>query len=330
MEFKDYYATLGVSRNAPPDEVKAAFRKLARKHHPDVNPGDPAAEERFKTVNEAYEVLGNPDTRRQYDELGANWKMYEQARGAGHDPFAAHGPFPGDGPGTRARTVSEDEFRRVSDGDPFSDFFRTFFGDAHGATGAGSVRAARRGGDIEHTMELTLDQAFSGVTRRITLRSDGDPHTVDVRIPPGVDDESRVRVAGEGRAGRGGAASGDLYLRLRIAPHPVYTRKGRDLYMRATLPLTTAVLGGEATIGTIAGDRVRLKVPPATQQGQVFRIKGHGMPVVPGGGARGDLYATAHVQLPRSVSGEARKHFEALAALENPAGSRERPGHSAE
>lgn len=316
MEFKDYYATLGIGRNAPADEVKAAFRKLARRYHPDVNPNDPSAERRFKEVNEAYEVLGNPETRRKYDELGANWKLYEQAQAAGGHPFAGSWPFAGGGP---VRTVSGDDLRDMLGGSAFSDFFQTFFGGADPVS-AGSGRRAqapsRRGRNLEQAIELTLGQAFTGVTRRLVLAGAGGGRSVDVRIPAGVDNGSRVRVAGSGEPGSGGARAGDLLLRVELLPHPRYTRKGLDLHLSLPIPLTTAVLGGEVTVPTIDGGTVRLKVPPTTQQGQVFRIKGQGMPSPRNSGARGDQYATVHVELPRHLTAAARRHFEALAAME--------------
>ena len=252
MEFQDYYATLGIARDATADQVKRAFRRLARKHHPDLNAGDRAAEERFKAINEAYEVLGDADTRRKYDELGANWKLYEQAQAAGRDPFAGAGPAAGGGRGTRVRTMSEDDVRRLFGDERFSDFFRTFFGAETRWTGRDGWHA---GPDVERELELTLEQAFGGVTRRITVRDGGSTRTLDVRVPPGVDDGSRVRVPGARLAARGGSPSADLYLRVRIAPHEVYTRKGRDLHMRGAVPAhLPAVLGGR---GRPAHDRRR-------------------------------------------------------------------------
>lgn len=323
MEFKDYYATLGIGRNAPADEVKTAFRKLARRYHPDVNPNDAAAERRFKEVNEAYEVLGNPETRRKYDELGANWKLYEQSQAAGGHPFTGSWPFTGGGPGARGRvrTVSGEDLRDMLGGDAFSDFFRTFFGGvdpASAGTGRREHAAPRRGRNIERAIELTLEQAFTGVTRRLVLAGTGGGRNVDVRIPPGVDTGSRVRVAGSGEPGSGGAQAGDLLLRVELLPHSRYTRKGRDLHLSVPIPLTTAVLGGKVAVPTVDGGTVCLKVPPTTQQGQVFRIKGRGMPSLRKGGARGDQYATAHVKLPRQLTAAARRHFEALAAMEGP------------
>src|SRR6266566_1822967 len=258
MDFKDYYSTLGVAKTATEKEIKQAYRKLARKHHPDVNPGEKSAESKFKEINEAYEVLGDPPKRRKYDELGANWRMYEQAgAGAGSpgSPFGGQGFDPS----------------LFGDANPFSDFFKTFFGGAGGPgtegvgggrrTRGGKPRGPRVGRDVEQEIELGLEDAYRGTTRRLSITHDGHARTVDVRIPAGVIDGSRVRVAGEGEIGTGGAQSGDLYLRIRLAPHPRFERKGRDLHTRVAVPLTTAVLGGEAEVPTFSGKSLRLKIP---------------------------------------------------------------------
>jgi DnaJ-class molecular chaperone len=335
VEFKDYYATLGVSKSASDKELKQAYRKLARKHHPDVNPGDKAAEARFKEINEAYEVLGDPEKRRKYDELGANWRLYEQAQQQGQpfpggSPFGGFGGFGGGeggawtinmgGPGG-ARTMTEEEMRDMfGTEDPFSDFFRTFFGGG----GPGPGQDARRGGrqtrtqkgrDIESEAELTLEEAYHGAMRRISIADGGHARSIDVRIPAGVKDGSRVRAAGEGEPGSNGGASGDLFLRVRIRPHPVFERKGDDLYTKVALPVATAVLGGEAQVPTITGS-VRLKVPETTQPGQIFRLKGHGMPVVGKPDVKGDLYATADIDLPRSLTRDQRHAWEQIRKAE--------------
>ena len=328
MEFKDYYQTLGVAKSASDKEIKQAYRKLARKHHPDVNPGDKSAETRFKEINEAYEVLGDPEKRRKYDELGANWRMYEQAQQSGQG-FGGGSPFGGPGgawninvggPGGY-RTMTEEEMHDLfGNEDPFSDFFKTFFGGG-GAREAGprgrQTRAPRtqKGRDIEHEVELTLEEAYHGATRRISIKQGGHARSVDVRIPPGVKDGSRVRAAGEGESGSNGGASGDLYLRVRIRPHPIFERDGSDLRAKVAVPVTTAVLGGEAQVPTITGS-VRLKIPETTQSGQVFRLKGHGMPHVGKPDERGDLFATVEIQLPRALSKDQRQYYEALAKLE--------------
>jgi curved DNA-binding protein len=333
MEFKDYYQTLGVSKSSSEKEIKQAFRKLARKFHPDVNPGDKSAEARFKEINEAYEVLGDADKRRKYDELGANWRLYEQAQQQGQ-PFPGGSPFGfGDagqggawtinmGSGSSGyRTMSPEEMQELfGNEDPFSDFFRTFFG---GGGGAGTRETARgrgrsrtqKGQDIEHEVELTLEEAYHGATRRMSIKEGGHARSVDVRIPVGVKEGSRVRAAGEGASGSNGGAAGDLYLRVRVRPHAVFERRGDDLHTRVAVPVTTAVLGGEAQVPTIPGS-VRLKIPEGTQNAQVFRLKGHGMPKIGKPDDRGDLYATVDVQLPRTLSKDQRQHYEALAKME--------------
>jgi DnaJ-class molecular chaperone len=218
------------------------------------------------------------------------------------------------------RTMTEEEMQELfGNEDPFSDFFRTFFGGGgqREATRGRAGRAPRtqKGRDIEHEVELTLEEAYHGAMRRISIKQGGHARSVDVRIPAGVKDGSRVRAAGEGEAGSNGGVAGDLYLRVRIKSHPVFERRGHDLHAKVAVPVTTAVLGGEALVPTISGS-VRLKIPETTQSGQVFRLKGHGMPVVGKPDERGDLYATIDVQLPRSLSKDQRQHYEALARLE--------------
>jgi|SRR5579862_757063 len=322
MEFKDYYATLGVPKTATAKELKQAFRKLARKHHPDVNPGDAQAEAKFKELNEAYEVLGDPEKRKKYDELGSNWRMYEQAGAAGGPRAPQGSPFGGRPAGGSGgfRTMTPEEMQEMfGDSDPFSDFFHTFFGggraEAEPRGARTSRKSARKGRDFEDEIQLHLDEAYRGATRRLTIKEDGHARSVDVRIPAGVSDGSRVRVPGEGEHGTTGGQAGDLYLRIRLSPHPQFERKGADLYARVSIPLTTAVLGGEVEVPTLAGKTLRLKVPTTTQNGQVFRLKGHGMPVVGKSDERGDLYATADVQLPRQLTPEERQHFEELQKL---------------
>jgi len=321
VEFKDYYTTLGVSKTATDKEIKQAYRKLARKLHPDVNPGDKQAEHRFKEINEAYEVLGDADKRRKYDELGANWRLYEQAEAqGGPNPFAGWTANMGGSPaGGGFRTMTQEEMEELfGEATPFSDFFTTFFGGMGGATtgrGARGRGRQRAGRDIEHEIELTLEEAYHGTKRRLALKHDGHARTVDVRIPPGVGDGSRVRVAGEGEHGVGGATSGDLYLRVRLAPHLTFERKGRDLYVTVRVPVPTAVLGGEAEVLTLSGKPVRLRIPPLTQNGQMFRLKGFGMPAVGRPDDTGDLYARVEVRMPDALSPEEREHYEALARL---------------
>jgi curved DNA-binding protein len=332
MDFKDYYATLGVTKTSTEKEIKGAFRKLARKFHPDVNPGDKAAETKFKEINEAYEVLGDPEKRKKYDELGANWRMYEQqgAQPGGGSPFAGFGG--GGGQGGGFRTMSQEEMEEMfGDQNPFSDFFTTFFGGTGSGGFGGGASAGARGGarggrarhrpgrDVEHEIDLTLEDAYNGAMRRLSMKHDGEARTVDVRIPVGVNDGSRVRVSGEGEHGVGGAAAGDLYLRVKLTPHAVFERKGRDLYVTVPLPVTTAVLGGEAEVQTVSGKPARLRIPPLTQNGQVFRLKGYGMPAVGKPDDKGDLYARIEVQVPVQISPEEREHYQALDKLKGAA-----------
>ena len=290
MEFKDYYQVLGVPRDATAADIKRAYRKLARRHHPDVNTGDAAAEQRFKAVNEAHEVLGDPATRRRYDELGASWRHYEQQT-SGAGPFAGE-PFGFGGP------------------QAFSDFFETFFGGA--AAGRRAARDGVRSSGVEHVIELSLEQAFHGSTRRLLIRGGEPARPVDVRIPAGVTDGTLIRVAGED----GPVGTGALLLRVRIRPHPRFTLRNRDLHVETALPVTTAVLGGDVEVATLDGRTVRLRIPRATQPGQVFRLKGRGMPGPGRPAAPGDLLVTARVAVPRRLSAAARAHYEALADLE--------------
>jgi DnaJ-class molecular chaperone len=323
VEFKDYYATLGVPKAASEKEIKQAFRKLARKYHPDVNPGDKTAEAKFKEINEAYEVVGDRDKRKKYDELGSNWKMYEQAQRAGgtgaqgFDPSQWGAPFGGGGQGSYCTMTPEEMQELFGDQDPFSDFFHAFFGgEPSGRAGRGGGRTrARQGRDVESPIELSLEDAYRGTTRRLNLKHDGRARTVDVRIPPGVGEGSRVRITGEGEPGSAGAASGDLYLRIHLTPDPRFERKGQDLHAKVRVPVTVAVLGGEAEVPNLGGKPIRLKIPAGTQNGQIFRLKGKGMPIVGKSDEAGDLYAAVEAELPRQLTPEERLHYEALAKL---------------
>ena len=301
MDFRDYYSVLGIGRDASQDDIKAAYRKLARKWHPDVNAGDAAAEKRFKEINEAHEVLGDPDTRRKYDALGADWRRIEQAQAAGANPLGddpfGFGDFRGG-------------FRTVHGDSGFSDFFEQFFGAGRGPRAA---PRRTRGRDVERTLELSLEHAYHGATRRLSINRGGQRRSVDVRIPAGVTDGACVRVAGEGEPGADGYAAGNLLMRIRIAPHPRFTLRGRDLHLTVAVPVTTAVLGGEVEVTTIDGATVRLKVPAGTQSGQTLRLRGRGLPAT--GAKSGDLLAAVQIAIPRHLSPAARAHYEALAEL---------------
>jgi curved DNA-binding protein len=312
MQFKDYYSVLGVAKTASDDEIKRAYRKLARQFHPDLNQGDRTAEARFKELNEANEVLGDPEKRRKYDELGANWRDHEH-----QPPSGSAGGWPGGG--ATYRTVTPEEMQDILGGDSFSDFFQTFFGGQGpaGATGRrGRPAPAKQGADVEATAELTLEEAFRGTTRRASFSRNGKEHHVEVRIPAGIKDGARVRATGEGGTAPRGGRAGDLYLTVRLLPHPRFERRGQDLHTRVPLPVTTAVLGGEVTVDTLAESTLRLKIPELTGAGRVFRLRGHGMPAVGAPDQRGDLYATVEIQVPAALTAEERRHYEALRDLQ--------------
>ena len=328
MTGDSYYDILGVSRNASDKDIRRAFRRLARKHHPDVNPSDKRAEERFKEINRAYEVLSDPDKRSKYDRYGERWEQaeaFEQARqGAGG----------GSGWFTQSFDLG-DLFARGGGGGPFERIFESVLGN----------RGPMRGQNVESVTEVTLEEAFQGTTRRLQLQSEAvcdtcggsgqiasavchvcqgagavlRPKRLEVKIPAGVRDGSRVRIAGEGRRGVSGGPRGDLYVVVRVRPHPKFERKGDDLTTEVGVPLEDAVLGGEVEVPTLSGKRVALKIPPLTQNGRVFRLSGLGMPRLEGtqtGGrpakGKGDLYARVRVVLPEKLSDHERELFERL------------------
>ncbi len=334
MEYKDYYKVLGVQRGASQDEIKKAFRKLARKHHPDVNPGDKKAEARFKEINEAYEVLSDPEKRQKYDTLGPNWQ----------EQFGAPA---GTGPFGRTRTSRGGGIPFDFDTDPthFSDFFEALFGRAGTRTGTGRTTTTttdqlrrRQGDNIEQPVDISLQEAYSGGSRKFVVQSpevcgvclgigevngrtcatcQGQGQTtrtkhIEVRIPPGVDNGSRVRVAGEGQPGIGGGPRGDLFLIISVRPDPRFERKGDDLTTEIPVDLTTAMLGGEAPVTTPDGKRLLLTIPPETQNGQEFRLTGKGMPNLRSG-TRGNLYARVRVMLPTRLTPHEKELFAELA-----------------
>ncbi len=297
MEYKDYYKILGVAKDADEKAIKAAYRRLARKYHPDMNPGDAKAEARFKELNEANEVLSDPEKRRRYDQLGANWNAFGGASG-----------WPGAG---RVRVNVQD-----FGGRGFSDFFETFFGGgaAQGFPdleeilgGARGTRGRARVQDVEYELELSLEEVLRGTTRTIGVGAGRAGRKVEVKVPAGIRDGARLRLAGEGQA------AGDLYLRIRVSPHPSLVRNGDDLQSAVTVPLTTAVLGGEVSVPTLDGP-VGIKIPAGTPVGRVFRMRGHGLPKLEGGG-RGDLLAQLNVALPENLSKRERELFEELRQL---------------
>ncbi len=327
----DYYEALGVPRTASEKEIKSAYRRLARKHHPDVNPGDKAAEARFKEINAAHEVLSDPEKRKKYDRYGERWEMADQFEAAerrqgGSGRFrqagnGAGGMFGGDAGNADFGSIFDNIFRRER-------------------SGPRGQPAQRRGQDLEHPVEVTLEEAFRGTTRTLSLTApetcpvcggsgdvagatchncDGtgvvaNAKRIEVKIPPGVKTGSRVRVAGEGRAGANGGPAGDLYLVVTVLAHERFERKGDDLYTEVTVPYVDAVLGGEVEVPTMTG-RVALRVPELTQNGRQIRLAGKGMPALGSNTVRGDLFVRVRVQMPEELTPEERAHFEALRAL---------------
>ena len=336
MDFQDYYQTLGVPRSATQADVKKAFRKLAREHHPDKKPGDKTAEQRFKAINEANAVLSDPDKRKKFDRLGKDWEAYSRAGvdPDSGDPFGAPGPFGGSARAGGSRAGGSGnvryEFRTAGGGagGDFSDFFRTFFSSDAGTapSGSGGSRTSRRGAaggpsfeDIlsgmgldgpagatrspagaarssssgrataEAIAEIGLEEAHHGTTRRVEI----DGRRLEVSIPRGADDGTRIKLSGQGPQG------GDLLVTIRIRPHPVFTRKGADLERDLPLSLAEALLGGEVPVATLKG-KVLLRIPAGTQNGHRFRLKGQGLPRLRADGD-GDLYARARVVVPTKL-----------------------------
>ena len=311
VQFRDYYETLGVSKTASEDEIKSAFRKLARKYHPDVAKDKKEAEEKFKQINEAYEVLSEPEKRRKYDQLGENWN---QPGGFQPRPQWGGGQPGGFRWGSGENGGVEFEFG----GTGFSDFFETFFGGGRGRSAFGGFgqrgTMAERGSDVEADIMVTLEEALHGSTRQVSLRRAGSKRTetYQVKIPRGVREAQRIRLAGQGEAGERGGKSGDLFLRVRLARHPDFSVEGSDLVHEVKIAPWQATLGDQLIVPTLEGS-ARLKLPPGTQGGQRFRLRGRGLPGV--SGQRGDLYVVAQISVPKKLSEREREIWEQLAQL---------------
>jgi curved DNA-binding protein len=316
MAKRDYYQVLGVARTASDKDIRNAYRKLARKHHPDLNPNDKAAESTFKEISEAYEVLSDADKRKKYDRFGHNWQQVEAAEKAG----AASGGFGGFGGYRSSRGGPGVDFGPDVDFGPgmgtdgLGDIFEQLFGGARGRSG-GRRGGPLRGQDIDQPVSITLEEAFAGTLRKMQIQQpDGTMKTLEVKIPPGVTDGSRVRVAGKGGPGGGGGTPGDLNLVISVLPHARFRREGDDLYTTVEVPLHVAALGGEVFVPTPKGSRLALRLPPETQNGQRFRLAGQGMPRL-GSSTRGELYAEVKVHLPTRLSERERQLFAELGAL---------------
>jgi curved DNA-binding protein len=315
LEFKDYYKILGVSKSASEDEIKKAYRKLARKYHPDVNPNDKSAEEKFKEVSEANEVLSDPEKRKKYDTLGADWKRYEQAGaggGGGGFDWSKYANANAGGGYQQYQGDFGDMFGGGGGG--FSDFFENLFGGGGGfgrqSRTSGGRQYGFKGRDLEAEMEITFDEAFNGTSRIINVGN----QQLRIKIKPGVTDGQVLRLSGKGGAGANGGQPGDLFITVRIQSHPEYVRKGDDLYKDQSVDLYSALLGGSENIKTPTGE-IKLKIPAETQNGTVLRVKGKGFPKYGQTDAHGDLYLKILVQLPKSLSAKEKELFSELAAL---------------
>ncbi len=307
MEYKDYYRTLGVERNASEQDIKKAYRKLAMKYHPDRNPGNKEAEEKFKEINEAYEVLSDKEKRARYDQLGDSYSRWQQAGGS---PGGFNwSDWTTQGQRGNYQQVNVEDLEDLFGGG-FSDFFSQIFGGmGQTQSRTRTRREPARPAAYEQPVTITLDEAFHGTQRILQL----DGRRLEVKIPAGAQTGTKVRVAGAGPVGPNGQ-KGDIYLIIEVAPDSQYERKGNDLYTDVTVDLYTAVLGGQVNVPTPAGN-VLLKIREGTQPGQTYRLAGRGMPYLKDPKTFGDLYARVRVQLPKNLTSEQRSLFEQLAHM---------------
>jgi len=305
MEFKDYYNILGVDKTASDEEIRKAYRKLAKKYHPDKNPNDSTAEAKFKEVSEAYEVLSDPEKRKKYDMLGSNWKHYQNAGWTGDDWFK---DFTQQGTGFRFSGSFDDLFGNIGG---FSDFFESFFGNSRRERSSASFTdIPQKGRDYEAVLNITLEEAHKGTEKKITVNG----KTLKVKIDPGIESGKKLRLKNQGGEGINGGSKGDLYLKIQIEKHPLFEREGDDLYYNLNIDLYTAILGGKKEITTLDGKKINIIIPKETENGKVLKIKGMGMNKYSFFG-RGDLYVKIFVSLPKNLSYEEIKLFEKLKSL---------------
>ena len=310
MEYKDYYKVLGLEKNATPEQIKKAYRKLARQHHPDVNPDDKGAEQKFKELNEANEVLSDPEKRKKYDQFGADWQRYQQQPGGG---AGRSGP-PGGGFDWSQYTQGGGGGFGGSGGSPFgegedfSDFFGSLFGNMGG--GGGRSRRPGAGQDYQAELELSLEEAYQGGPRTITVNG----KNLRLAIAPGVADGQTIRLRDQGGSGRNGGPPGALLITFRIRPDARYARTGDDLTQDVPVSLYKALLGGEQTVDTLSGP-VKIKLKPETPNGTRLRLRGKGFPVYKKEGQFGDLYLRLSLTLPQHLSEEEKGLIQQLAAL---------------
>jgi curved DNA-binding protein len=317
MEYHDYYKTLGVARDANEQEIKKAYRQLARQYHPDVNPGNKSAESRFKEINEAYQVLSDPEKRARYDQLGSAYHRWQSGgNSSGFDwtqwaQSASSGSWNSDA--SRQRRVRVEEFDGNSGG-VFSDFFNSIFGNEAPPRGrtTTSTKPPIRGSDVEVTLTISLEEACTGTTREIKRGM----RRLEAKIPPGAYEGLKIKLANQGEQGFAGGEHGDLYVIVSIEPHSIYELKNQyDLYVDVKVPLYTAVLGGSVRVPTLQAGEVKLKIFPGTQSGQRIRLTGKGMPKLKERGEQGDLYVRILVQVPNDLTDEERQLFEQLRDL---------------
>jgi curved DNA-binding protein len=311
MDFKDYYEILGVPPNADRKVIQQTFRQLARKHHPDVNPGNKDAEEKFKTINEAYQVLSDAKQRKKYDELRAQYLQWQQTGGGQQQDFDWQIWSAQPGKGARVQYASPEDMEDLfGSASPYSDFFTNIFGQARrSGSGQGTSSRPRRGRDVEYEVDLSLEEAFHGADRSLEM----DGHRIKAGIPVGVRTGSRVRLAGKGEPGQNGGPTGDLYLIIRILPSETFEREGDDLHMDVPLDIFTAIAGGEVRIPAMERP-LTLTIPPRTNANQTFRISGKGMPYVGDPKTRGDLFARVRLVLPDALTDQEVDSIRALSS----------------
>lgn len=304
MEYKDYYKILGVGKNVSTEEIKKAYRKLAAKYHPDKNPGDKTAEEKFKDINEAKEVLTDPEKRKMYDRFGSAYKQYRTTGQPGDFDWSQ---FSG-GRGSRSSGGGSFNFEDLFGGS--GDFFEMLFGQPFGGrqqkrTWRGA--SAARGQDLTTEASITLDEAYHGTTRQLSVSGE----TIKFNIKPGMQDGQKLKMSGKGSPGMNGGPRGDLYITVKISPHPRFERDGDNLLCDLPVDLYTAILGGKAELRTLKG-AIKVDIPPETENGKVLRLKGMGMPLYGQPGKFGDLYAKISVHIPQNLSAEEVGLFERL------------------
>jgi curved DNA-binding protein len=306
MEYKDYYKTLEVDEGAAQEAIQKAYRKLARKYHPDVNPGDEKAQIMFKDINEAYQVLSDPEARARYNRLAASWHAFNESTPSGEFDWEPWLSGIATGPGQPDSKEILNEFAK-KETTGFSAFFHVVFG---GMEVGKKGDLPGKGEDYHQQVEISLAEAFSGTSR--ILRVGG--RRLEVRIPKGAVTGTKVRVRGEGGVSPDGTTKGDLYLEIIVAPHPTFRQERQDLHLDLPVNLYTAILGGEVIVPLLQG-KIKLKIPSETQSGRVFRLKGHGLPTIKNPDQRGDLYARVMITVPENLTEEEIELFEELADL---------------